>query len=116
MTFPCLFTSSRACVIIVAVLLVCQFAKLNLVIELAGGVPMLMEEGTDDNDDNILVTPGTCVMSSESVDKSQISQNARIWIQHVTKFLKKCVNFLFVFLCPQYKCFLTSHSQRRFLP
>jgi hypothetical protein len=67
-----------------------QFKKLNLAIELGGGVPILMEEGTDDNDDGVLVAPGTCVMESSPTENSQqLSQNAQKWISHVIDYLQK---------------------------
>ncbi|XP_064641623.1 nibrin-like isoform X2 [Lineus longissimus] len=67
-----------------------QFKKLNLSIELGGGVPFLMEEGTDDNDDSVLIAPGTCVMEcSPSENSQQLSQNAQEWISHVLDYLQK---------------------------
>ncbi|CAH1778763.1 unnamed protein product, partial [Owenia fusiformis] len=66
-----------------------QFKKLSLAVELAGGTPMLMEEGTDDNDDGILVAKETCVMQCDINDMSQqLSQNATEWVTHVMKYLK----------------------------
>ena len=58
-------------------------------IELAGGLPMLMEEGADDDDDSVLVAPRTCVMSTEAFDASQMTEGSRIWVTHVMKYLKK---------------------------
>ena len=70
-----------------------QFKKLSVAVELGGGTPMLLEEGTDDNEDDILVSPGSCVMSCDLTDHSQnLTKNAQDWIQHVMKTLKKLVN------------------------
>ena len=67
-----------------------QFKKLNVAVELAGGTPMLMEEGTDDNEDDILVQPNTCVMECKPDDvTNQFSQNAQDWMRHVINVLKK---------------------------
>ena len=60
-----------------------------MAIELAGGTPMLMEEGTDDNEDDILVAPETCVISCDQSEASQMSQNAHKWVTHVLKLLTK---------------------------
>ena len=58
--------------------------------ELSGGTPMLMEEGTDDNEDDIIVAEMTCVMHFDPADTSQaMSQNARDWLHHVTEILRK---------------------------
>ena len=51
---------------------------------------MLMEEGTDDNDDDILISPATCVMSVDPGDPAQnISDNGQEWIVHVFGVLQK---------------------------
>ncbi len=59
-----------------------------MAVELAGGTPMLMEEGTDEDDDDILIAPNTCVMQSDPEDQT-LSSNARDWIRHVIDLLKK---------------------------
>ena len=67
-----------------------QFKKLSIAIELAMGTPILMEEGSDDNDDEILISPGTCIMYSDPSDSSQsLSQNAQEWISHVLAYLRQ---------------------------
>ncbi len=63
-----------------------------MAVELAGGVPMLVEEGTDDNKDDILVSPHACVMMCDPNDPTQnLSKNAKEWIRHVQQVLKKFV-------------------------
>ena len=61
-----------------------------MAIELAGGTPMLMEEGTDDNEDDILLSPTSCIMHCDVTDIApSMSQNAHEWLAHVDKLLKK---------------------------
>ena len=58
--------------------------------ELAGGTPMLIEEGTEDNEDDILLAPTTVVMTTDPTDTTQnFTQNAKEWIKHVVEILKK---------------------------
>ncbi|KAL5004153.1 hypothetical protein ScPMuIL_017609 [Solemya velum] len=67
-----------------------QFKKMSLAIELAGGTPVLMEEGCDSDDDRVLVEPNTVVMNCNPEDQTQnLSQNGRDWVQHVHTYLKK---------------------------
>lgn len=67
-----------------------QFKKLSLAVELAGGTPMLMEEGTDDNEDDILIGDETCVMQCDAEENTQtMSQNARDWLHYVRDLLKR---------------------------
>lgn len=68
-----------------------HFKKLSVAISLAGGKPILLEEGTDDNDDSILTALGSCVMCHNATDESQkiMSENARHWISHVTELVAK---------------------------
>lgn len=69
-----------------------QFKKLSLAVELAGGTPMLMEEGTDDNEDDILIGDDTCVMQCDTDENTQtMSQNARDWLHYVRDLLKRQV-------------------------
>ena len=73
-----------------AVMYFFQFNKLNLAVALAGGKPVLMEEGSDDNDDSALLATGTCVMQCDVPLESQnLSQNGVTWVKHVYKLLKK---------------------------
>ena len=61
-----------------------------MVVELAGGKPKLIEEGTDDDDDSILVAMGTVVMQFDLDDSTQnLSQNGRDWAKHVQTVLKR---------------------------
>ena len=62
---------------------------MSLAIELAGGVPVLMEEGTDDNDDEVLAEGGTVVMSCGLDEQQLLSENGKRWVQHVHSYLKK---------------------------
>ncbi|XP_013418240.1 nibrin [Lingula anatina] len=67
-----------------------QFRKLSIAVELAGGTPVLMEEGTDDNNDKVLIERGTCVMYCEPPTNPQLlSKNARDWVTHVQRYLKR---------------------------
>ena len=59
--------------------------------ELAGGTPILMEEGTDDNEDDILVGGASVVMQSDARETQTFSQNAQDWISYVNRTLKKFV-------------------------
>lgn len=60
-----------------------------MVVELAGGKPTLIEEGTDDDDDAILVARHTIVMQFDLHDTTQnLSQNAMDWAAHVQDVLR----------------------------
>jgi len=51
---------------------------------------MLMEEGTDDNEDDILIGEETCVMQCDADENTQtMSQNARDWLHYVRDLLKR---------------------------
>ncbi|KAK6177872.1 hypothetical protein SNE40_012747 [Patella caerulea] len=65
-----------------------QFKKMNMAIELAGGMPILMEEGSDDNDDSVLCQDGTVVMAITE-DLNTLTPNAKQWCHQVQKILKK---------------------------
>ena len=53
---------------------------------------MLMEEGTDDNEDDILIGDNACVMQCDADESTQtMSQNARDWHHHVRDLLKRQV-------------------------
>ena len=53
---------------------------------------MLMEEGTDDNEDDILIGDDTCVMQCDADENTQtMSQNARDWLHYVRDLLKRQV-------------------------
>ncbi|XP_041375174.1 nibrin-like isoform X2 [Gigantopelta aegis] len=66
-----------------------QFKKMSLAIELAGGVPILMEEGTDDNSDEVLTEDGTVVMNCGPDEQQLLSENGKRWFHHVQNYLKK---------------------------
>ena len=60
---------------------------------------MLMEEGTDNDNDDILVQPNTIVMSCDPTDASQnLSTNAQEWIRHVLDVLKRLAEELIFFV------------------
>ncbi|KAJ8312627.1 hypothetical protein KUTeg_010000 [Tegillarca granosa] len=65
-----------------------QYKKMNMAVELGGGMSMLMEDNTGDDDDSVLIQKGTVVMNC-MVDSSTQSQMEQGWIQHVQKYLKK---------------------------
>ncbi|XP_046549525.1 LOW QUALITY PROTEIN: nibrin-like [Haliotis rubra] len=66
-----------------------QFKKMNLAVELAGGMPILMEEGSDDNDDRVLVETGTVVMNCGTEDLKTLTPAGQEWVAHVNKYLKR---------------------------
>ncbi|XP_067651141.1 nibrin-like [Haliotis asinina] len=66
-----------------------QFKKMNLAVELAGGMPILMEEGSDDNDDRVLVESGTVVMNCGTEDLKTLTPAGQEWVTHVNKYLKR---------------------------
>ncbi|XP_046365515.2 nibrin-like [Haliotis rufescens] len=66
-----------------------QFKKMNLAVELAGGMPILMEEGSDDNDDRVLVESGTVVMNCGAEDLKTLTPAGQEWVAHVNKYLKR---------------------------
>ncbi|KAK3083896.1 hypothetical protein FSP39_004849 [Pinctada imbricata] len=66
-----------------------QFKRMALAVELAGGLPVLMDEGSG-NDDSALIEEGTVVMNSDPLDSTQgFSQQNVQWIKYVARYLKK---------------------------
>ena len=68
---------------------------MSLAVELAGGLPVLMDEASGE-DNSVLVEGGSVVMNSDPNDGTQgFSQLNVQWINFVAKYLKKYVK-LFV--------------------
>ncbi|XP_070574987.1 nibrin-like isoform X2 [Ptychodera flava] len=67
-----------------------QFKRLNQTISFGGGRAILMEEGSDDGSDDVLVLSSTCVMYADPHDNTQqFTQNAKEWITHVMDHLER---------------------------
>ncbi len=65
-----------------------QFNKLSIAVELAGGTPMLIEEGGEEEEELILQKT-TCVMTCDPADPSQrLTDNAVEWINRVQEMLQ----------------------------
>ncbi|XP_063396332.1 nibrin-like [Mytilus trossulus] len=65
-----------------------QFKKMNLAVELGGGLPVLLEEKWQK--DTLLVEKGSVVMQCEPNQCTQMmSQDSNNWVLHVQAFLRK---------------------------
>lgn len=65
-----------------------QFKKMNLAVELGGGLPVLLEEKWQK--DTMLVEKGSVVMQCEPNQCTQMmSQDSNNWVLHVQAFLRK---------------------------
>ena len=55
-----------------------------------GGTPMLMEEKIAEDQEDIILSPNSCVMLCEpSSQPQQLTDSARNWVEHVLAILKK---------------------------
>ncbi|KAK2164940.1 hypothetical protein LSH36_57g04077 [Paralvinella palmiformis] len=67
-----------------------QFKKMSEAITLGGGTPLLMEERTEANREDIFWSPKSRVMLCDlSSQLQQLTKNARNWVEHVLELLKK---------------------------